>query len=96
MHFCPSQPPSLQLTKIFNPATKKEFQLYTMRNLSLDVDNPDNLRQALSEQYGDLLLPTDKMEVDQAKKNVDQKSVGLKWCMETGAKGGKTQGYEWI
>ena len=49
--------------KIFNPANKKEFQLYTMRNLSLDVDNPDKLRQALSEQYGDLLPPIDKMEV---------------------------------
>ena len=52
-----------------------------MRNLSLDVDNPDKLRQALSEQYGDLLPPIDKMEVGyfhQAKKNVDQKSVGLK------------------
>ena len=67
-----SQPtPTDFYLKIFNPANKKEFQLYTMPNLSLDIDNPDKLRQALSEQYGDLLPPIDKMEVGyfhQAKK----------------------------
>ena len=34
-----------------------------MRTLSPDVDSPDKLKNALSEQYGDLLPPTDKMEI---------------------------------
>ena len=49
--------------KVINPANKKDFQLYTMRSLSPDVDSPDKLKNALSEQYGDLLPPTDKMEI---------------------------------
>jgi len=66
--------------KIFNPASKKEFQLYTMRNLSLDIDSPDKLKNAISEQYGDLLPPVDKMDIGyfHQGKNVDQKSPGLK------------------
>lgn len=35
--------------KIFNPASKKEFQLYTMRTLSLNIDSPDKLKNAISE-----------------------------------------------
>jgi len=66
--------------KIFNPARKKKFQLYTMRNLSLDIDSPDKLKNAISEQYGDLLPPVDKMDIEyfHQGKNVDQKSPGLK------------------
>ena len=45
------------------PANKKEFQLYTICNLSLDVDSPDKLKKALSEQYSNLLPPIEKMEV---------------------------------
>ena len=56
--------------KIINP-TNKEFQLYTICSLAVDIDSPDKLKSALSEQYGDLLPPVDKMEVGyfhQAKK----------------------------
>ena len=49
--------------KVINPANKKDFQLYTMHSLSPDVDSPDKLKNALSEQYGDLLPPNDKMEI---------------------------------
>ena len=78
--------PCLQLIKIFNPANKKEFQLYhNLCNLSLDIDNPDKLRQALSEQYGDLLPLIDKMEVGyfhQAKKMWIKNWLDLygNWC----------------
>lgn len=57
--------------KIISPANKKEFQLYTIRGLTADVDSPDNLKKALAQQYGDLLPPIDKMEIGyfhQAKK----------------------------
>ena len=36
--------------KVINPANKKEYKLYTMRNLSADVDSPDKLKNALSEE----------------------------------------------
>ena len=34
-----------------------------MRSLSADVNSPDRLKNALSEQYGDVLPPIDKMEI---------------------------------
>jgi hypothetical protein len=78
--------------KIFNPANKKEFQLYTIRNLSLNVDNPDKLKKALSEQYGDLLPPIDKMEVGyfhQAKKMWIKNRLDLNDVWQLVQKGGR-------
>ena len=37
--------------------------MYTVRSLSVETDSPDKLKNAISEQYGDLLPPVDKMEI---------------------------------
>ena len=60
----------------------------------LSADSPDKLKHALSEQYGDLLPPTDKMEIhvgyfQHSKKNVNQKSLRLtdEWKLVQRGKG---------
>ena len=49
--------------KVINPENKKDCQVYTVRNLSGDIDSPARLKKSLSEQYGDLLPPVEDMEI---------------------------------
>ena len=50
--------------KIFNPANKRDFKTCTIRGISRDaVSTPKELKQALVEQYGDLLPDVDSIEV---------------------------------
>ena len=50
--------------KVINPTNKKEFQLYTVRSVSPEMfDSPDKVKAVIQDQYGDLLPPTEKMDV---------------------------------
>ena len=44
--------------KVFNPANKKEFKMFTLRNLSMDeTDSPEKLKKQIADQYGHELNP---------------------------------------